>query len=173
MSVDSSWMKKIESIANEVAEREGCLLYDVEFVGTGKGRVLRIFIDRQDGNITIDHCSQVSKGLNEILDADEDLIPGGSYSLEVSTPGLDRSLKKPWHFQKVIGKKVYIKTQKPLESLGITDKKWKAAKTVEEVLNAADEAGIRFVVNDVEIKIPYAFIEKAKLVFDFNKSQKK
>ena len=173
MSVDPSWIKKIESIVNDVAEREGCLLYDVEFVGAGKGRVLRIFIDRNDGNVTIDDCSQVSKGLNEILDANEELIPGGSYSLEVSTPGLDRSLKKPWHFQKVIGKKIYIKTQKPLESLGITDKKWKAAKTVEDVLEAANDSGISFMIKDVEIKIPYSFIEKAKLVFDFNKIQKK
>ena len=173
MSADSSWMNKIENMAQQVAEQQGCLLYDIEFVGAGKGRVLRIFIDRQDGNVSIDDCSHVSKGLNELLDADEDLIPGGSYILEVSTPGLDRSLKKPWHFQKVIGKKVYIKTQKPLESIGVTDKKWKAAKTVEEILDSADESCIRFVVKDVEIEIPYSLIEKAKLVFEFNKNQKK
>lgn len=173
MSETPSWMEKVEKMAREVAAREGCLLYDLEFVGAGKGRTLRVFIDREDGNITIDDCSNVSKGLNELLDADEDLIPGGAYNLEVSTPGLDRTLKQPWHFQKAVGKKVYIKTSKALESVGVTDKKWKAAKTVEEVLESADESGIRFMVKDVEIKIPYSFIEKAKVVFEFTKGQKK
>lgn len=173
MSEIPSWMEKVENWASEVAAREGCMLYDIEFVGAGKGRTLRVFIDKEDGTISIDDCSNVSKGLNDFLDADEDLIPGGAYSLEVSTPGLDRTLKKPWHFQKAVGKKVYIKTSKALESVGVTDKKWKAAKTVEEVLESADEQGIRFVVKDVEIKIPYSVIDKAKVVFEFTKGQKK
>lgn len=173
MSDSPSWMVKVEKIAHEAATKEGCLLYDVEFVGIGKGRTLRLFIDKEDGSVGLDDCSNVSKALNEVLDADEDLIPGGAYSLEVSTPGLDRHLKQPWHFQRVIGKKVYIKTVKPLEAMGVGDKKWKAAKTVEEVLESADDQGIRFVVKDVEIRIPYAMIDKAKLVFEFNKGQKK
>ncbi|WP_374079591.1 ribosome maturation factor RimP [Bdellovibrio bacteriovorus] len=173
MSETPSWMEKVEAIANEVAAQEGVLIYDIEFVGLGKGRTLRIYIDKEDGSVSIDDCSNVSKGLNEFLDANEDLIPGGTYNLEVSTPGLDRVLRKPWHFQKAIGKKVYIKTSKALESAGVTDKKWKAAKTVEEVLESADEGGIRFVVKDVEIKIPYAMIDKAKVVFEMTKGQKK
>ncbi|KYG60361.1 ribosome maturation factor [Bdellovibrio bacteriovorus] len=173
MSQTPSWMDKVEKIANEVADREGCLLYDIEFVGVGKGRTLRVFIDKEDGNVSLDDCSNVSKGLNAILDTDEDIIPGGAYNLEVSTPGLDRHLNKPWHFQKVVGKKVYIKTSKALESVGVTDKKWKATKTVEQVLESADNEGVRFVVDNVEIKIPYALIDKAKLVFEFTKGQKK
>ncbi|WII71966.1 ribosome maturation factor RimP [Bdellovibrio sp. 22V] len=172
MSENPSWMEKVENMANEVATREGCFIYDIEFVGAGKGRTLRVFIDKEDGSISIDDCSNVSKGLNLLLDV-EDIIPGGAYNLEVSTPGLDRTLKKPWHFQKVVGKKVYIKTTKALESAGVTDKKWKAAKTVEQVLESADDSGIRFVVNDVEIKIPYAMIDKAKVVFEMTKGQKK
>ncbi|MEN0058429.1 MAG: ribosome maturation factor RimP [Bdellovibrio sp.] len=172
MSEKPSWMEKVEAMAQEAATRESCILYDVEFVGIGKGRTLRVFIDKEDGSISIDDCSNVSKDLNAQLDA-EDVIPGEAYSLEVSTPGLDRHLKQPWHFQKAVGKKIYIKTAKALESLGVTDKKWKAAKTVEHVLDAADEKSIRFVVNDIVIDIPYAMIEKAKVVFEFTKGQKK
>ncbi len=172
MSENPQWMEKLESLAQEIAVREGCVLYDMDFSGTGKNRTLRIFIDKETG-IGIDECSDVAKGINEVLDAQEDLVPGESYSLEVSSPGLDRHLKKPWHFEKVIGKKVFIKTSKSLESVGVTDKKWKSAKTVEEVLQSADAEGIRFVVKDVEFKIPYSLIEKAKLVFDLNKGQKK
>lgn len=173
MSEKPSWMDTVEKMASQAATEVGCLLYDLEFVGAGKGRTLRVFIDREDGNVTIDDCSNVSKGLNLLLDADEELIPGGAYNLEVSTPGLDRHLNKPWHFQKVVGKKVYIKTSKALESVGVTDKKWKSAKTVEQVLDAADESEIKFVVDDVEIKIPYGMIDKAKLVFEMTKGQKK
>jgi len=173
MSETPSWMEKVEKMAQEVASREGVYIYDIEFVGIGKGRTLRIFIDKEDGSVSIDDCANVSRGLNELLDADESLIPGDSYNLEVSTPGLDRVLRKPWHFQKAVGKKVYIKTSKALESAGVTDKKWKAAKTVEEVLESADEGGIRFVVKGVEINIPYAMIDKAKVVFEMTKGQKK
>lgn len=174
MSESPSWMAKVEKIANDVAAAQGCVLYDIEFVGMGKGRTLRLFIDREEeGAISIEDCTNVSRGLSEILDADEEMIPGGEYNLEVSTPGLDRHLKKPWHFKKAIGKKVYIKTTKALESVGVEDKKWKNAKTVEEVLESADEQGVRFVVKDVEIKIPYAMIDRAKLVFEYTKGQKK
>lgn len=173
MSEKPSWMDKVEKLAHEVATQEGCLLYDIEFVGMGKGRTLRLFVDREEeGAVTIDDCSNVSKGLNVFLD-EQDIIPGGPYNLEVSTPGLDRHLSKPWHFKKVVGKKVYIKTTKSLEAVGVTDKKWKSAKTVEQVLEAADEKGVRFVVDKVEIQIPYDLIDRAKLVFEFSKGQKK
>ncbi len=173
MSETPSWMDTVEKMASDVASEQACLLYDIEFVGAGKGRTLRLYIDKEDGNITIDDCSNVSKGLNALLEKDEDLIPGGAYHLEVSTPGLDRLLRKPWHFQKAVGKKVYIKTFKVLEDLGVTDKKWKAAKTVEHVLESADESGIGFIVDEVEIRIPYGMIDKAKIVFDFSKVLKK
>lgn len=173
MSEASSWMNKVEEVARDVAKAEGCYLYDIEFVGLGKGRTLRVFIDKEDGSVGLDDCAGVSRALNEILDTDENLVPGEAYNLEVSTPGLDRILRQPWHFQKVIGKKIYIKTTKALEAAGVTDKKWTAAKTVEDVLDSADEKGIRFVVKGVELNIPYSMIDKAKVVFEMTKGQKK
>ncbi|WP_413294334.1 ribosome maturation factor RimP [Bdellovibrio sp. HCB185ZH] len=174
MSERPSWLDKVEKIATDAAESQGCLLYDIEFVGMGKGRTLRLFIDKDDeGGISIEDCSNVSKALNDVLEKDEDIIPGAAYALEVSSPGLERHLVKPWHFQKAVGKKVYLKTSQSLESMGVTDKKWKAAKTVEEVIESADDQGVRFVVKDVEIKIPYGMIEKAKVLFEINKGQKK
>lgn len=174
MSGSPSWMVKLEEIAQKVVSEQGCLLYDLEFVGVGKGRTLRLFIDKEvEGAISIDDCSNVSRALNEILDADESLVPGEAYTMEVSTPGLERSLTKPWHFSKAVGKKIYLKTTKSLETLGVDDKKWKAAKTVEDVLQSADDEGIRFVIKDVEIRIPYDAIDRAKLVFEMTKGQKK
>lgn len=170
---EMAWMDELESIARDVAAQESCVLYDIEFVGFGKGRTLRLYIDKDDGSVGLDDCANVSRRLNEILDAQEDLVPGEAYSLEVSTPGLERHLRKPWHFQRAVGKKIYIKTSKSLESAGVEDKKWKTAKTVEEVLESADENGIRFVIKNVEIKIPYDMIDKAKMIFEMTKGQKK
>jgi ribosome maturation factor RimP len=174
MSEIQLWMEKIEEMASQAAIQEGCLLYDIEFVGAGKGRVLRLFIDKEEeGAISLEDCSNVSKALNVFLDANEDAIPGGAYTLEVSTPGLERHLTKPWHYKKAIGKKVYLKTTKSLESVGVEDKKWKAAKTVEDIIVSADEEGVGFAPGGVEFKIPYNIIDKAKVLFEMTKGQKK
>src|SRR5437868_1876988 len=94
-----SWMEKVEQMAQTVAAQAGCILYDIEFVGIGKGRTLRVYIDKEtpsaensgesgeDGKgAGIDDCSNVSRALDTLLD-ENDVIPGESYYLEVSTPG--------------------------------------------------------------------------------------
>lgn len=166
------WLEKIENLAQEVAKREGCYLYDLEFIGAGKGRTLRVYIDKDEGGIGIEDCSNVSKGLNLMLDT-EDIVPGGTYQLEVSTPGLDRHLKKQWHFEKAIGKKIWVKLNSALESVGVTDKKWKSTKQIEKVLSSCDAEGIGFDLDTIKVKIPFAKIEKAKLVYEIVKGKKK
>ncbi|HRO68496.1 MAG TPA: ribosome maturation factor RimP [Pseudobdellovibrionaceae bacterium] len=166
------WLPKVEQIAEQVCREQGCYLYDLEFVGTGKGRTLRVFVDK-DGGSGIEDCSNVSKGLNEQLDGDEDLIPGGPYNLEVSTPGLDRNLRKPWHFEKVVGKKVWLKAQVPFADVGATDPKWTKAKTVESVVASADGESVTFETKEGPLKVPFAVLEKARLVFEMKKHAKK
>lgn len=177
-----SWMDKVEKMAQEVATQAGCFLYDIEFVGVGKGRTLRLFIDKEiipatneneePKGVGIDDCSNVSRSLNELLDT-ADIIPGESYNLEVSTPGVDRPLRKAWHFEKAVGKKIWVKTQKAFESFGVEDKKWKAAKQIEDVLTAFDGENLNFRVKGVDVKIPLSAIEKSKVVFVLTKGQKK
>ena len=77
-----AWLEKVEKLAQEVAEREGCILYDVENSGSGKGRILRIYIDKE-GGVGIEDCSNVSKGLNLMLDV-EDIVPGAMYVCIIS-----------------------------------------------------------------------------------------
>lgn len=99
-------LEQIRSYAEEVASREGVLLYDLEF-RDGPGRVLRVFIDRESGGVSIEDCANVSRGLNLRLDV-EDILQG-AYDLEVSSPGLDRKLTQLWHFQKAVGQFVQLK----------------------------------------------------------------
>ena len=173
MSETNAWMTKLEAIVLDITAQESCVLYDIEFVGIGKGRTLRLFIDKEDGSVGLDDCANVSRKLNEVLEAQEDLVPGEAYTLEVSTPGMERHLRKPWHFQKAVGKRVYVKCTKAFSETGVEDKKWKAGKTVEDVLESADDNGIRFVVKGVELNIPYSMIDKAKVIFEMTKGQKK
>lgn len=165
-----AWLQKVEEIAAKVAEAEGCVLYDIEFTGIGKGRTLCVYIDKTEG-IGIDECSRVSQGLDAAIA--DDLIPGEAYNLEVSSPGLDRKLTKAWHYSAAVGKKISLKTLKPLEEAGIEEKRWKAAKTVEGVISQADEQSVYVKVKEGDLKIPIAMIEKAKLVFEMTKGQKK
>lgn len=168
-----TWMTKVEAIATQIAEREACILYNIEFTGLGKGRTLCIYIDTDKSEgVGIDECTRVSNGLTEVLDAD-DIVPGGEYALEVSSPGLERVLNKPWHYSRAVGKTIYIKTTKPLEAVGIEEKRWKAAKTVEGKILSADDSAVMVLVKEGELKIPFNIIEKAKLVFEVTKGQKK
>lgn len=167
-----AWLEKVEKIAQEIAEREGCLLYDIEHTGAGKGRILRVFIDKENG-VGIEDCSNVSKGLNLRLDV-EDIVPGSMYNLEVSTPGLDRHLRKPWHFQKAVGKKIFVQLNKSLGSLNATeDKGMISMKKFEEVLQSADDESLVFNIRSHDIKIPMSAVEKAKMVFEYKVNSKK
>lgn len=177
-----SWMDRVEKMAQEVAAQEGCILYDIEFVGIGKGRTLRLFIDKEvckgtvEGDeptgVSIDDCSRVSRALDTLLD-EQDVIPGEAYYLEVSTPGLDRWLRRPWHFEKAVGRKIWVKTSGTFENYGVADKKLKNAKQIEDVLRAFDGQKLSFQVKDMEVSIPLSAIEKSKIVFELTKGQKK
>jgi ribosome maturation factor RimP len=167
-----SWMSKVQELAKQVAERESCILYDLEFVGAGKGRTLRVYIDKESGPVGIDDCSNVSNGLNLLLDV-EDIVPGGAYQLEVSTPGLERHLKVPWHFEKVVGKKISVRTRQNFAQYGVSDKRWMFAKSIEATLASLESDSLVFQENGVELKIPVSGVEKAKLVFEIVKGQKK
>lgn len=160
-------LKKIEDLANQVASREGCKIYDIEFSGGAQGRTLRVFIDKDlEGGASVDDCANVSKGLNLLLDVD-DVIPGGRYNLEISTPGVERPLKKKWHYESSIGKKIWIRVNRSLESFGVQNKKFSSAKQLTENLKGCSDQGIHFELENESIEIPFTAIEKAHVVFEF------
>ncbi len=103
--------KKTEEFILPILERLGFELWDVEYVKEGKEHYLRAYIDKE-GGITINDCVAVSREMNEILDR-EDYIPE-EYIFEVSSPGLDRPLKKDRDFSRSIGKRVEIHTYRAL-----------------------------------------------------------
>jgi len=105
---------KIRAIAGRVGESEGIEIVDVQLLGGGRARILRIFIDKPDG-VTHGDCENISQQVGTILDA-EDVIPGGSYTLEVSSPGVERRLAKPQDFERFVGRKIKVVLREPVEN---------------------------------------------------------
>src|SRR6266446_2305281 len=113
--------QKVREIADRVAASGGLEIADIEFHGAGKHCMLRVFIDRPgaipshdhpDG-VTHEHCANFSREFGTILDV-EDVMPGGSYLLEVSSPGLDRKLSRPADFERFTGSRVKVMTRQPV-----------------------------------------------------------
>jgi ribosome maturation factor RimP len=105
-------LEHIQQIAGRVAGTHGVELVDVELRGGGKARMLRVTIDKPEG-VTHEDCANVSRELSTILDV-EDAVPGGSYTLEVSSPGLERKLVKPEDFRRFLGERVKLMTREPV-----------------------------------------------------------
>lgn len=109
MSIREDYEKKTEEILQPIAEANGVKIYDVEYVKEGSDYYLRAYIDKE-GGVNIDDCEVVSRALSDVLDA-EDFIDE-AYILEVSSPGLGRTLKKDRHFEYCLGEEVELKLYK-------------------------------------------------------------
>ena len=104
-------LEKVRQIAGPLAAQDGLELVDVELGGAGGHQVLRVFIDKA-GGVSLDDCTSVSRSVSAALDVEDPL--DGTYDLEVSSPGLDRPLRTPEHFEKFKGQKVRVRTFGPV-----------------------------------------------------------
>lgn len=130
-------------------------LVGVECVGGGKHTVLRIYIDKP-GGITIDDIANISRQISVIFDVEEPI--SGHYTLEVSSPGLQRPLFTPAHFKAQVGQQITVKTSHALGN----------RQNFKGVLIKADDAGIELEVDSETISLQYSDIDKAKLNPDIN-----
>ena len=112
MSKRENYEARTEQLLTPIAERHGVEIYDVEYVKEGSEWYLRAFIDKPEG-VTINDCENVSRALSDALDM-EDFI-ADAYILEVSSPGLGRTLKKDRHLEKSLGAEGEVKTYKPID----------------------------------------------------------
>lgn len=99
------------AIAEPIALDLGLELVDVELRREGRGNVLRLLIDRSGGGVSLDDLTAASRQISHALDVRDDAVPG-TYTLEVSSPGINRPLTRPGHFETFLGKKVYVQTRK-------------------------------------------------------------
>ena len=153
MSKRETYETRTEQLLMPIVEKYGVEIYDVEYVKEGSDWYLRAYIDKPEG-VNINDCENVSRALSDVLDA-EDYIED-AYILEVSSPGLGRTLKKDRHLEKSLGEEVEIRTYKPIdkqkEFSGILKAYDKDTVTIEEdseerVFARADIALIRLALD--------------------------
>lgn len=106
-------LEHIREVVGRVAADLGLEVVEIDLRGGGKARMLRVVIDRLPGGVTHEDCANLSREAGTILDV-EDAVQGGSYTLEVSSPGLDRKLGKAADFERFTGSRVKLMTREPI-----------------------------------------------------------
>lgn len=150
----SATAEKIRAIAKQAAESKGLEFVHSEISGTKRSPVLRIFVDKT-GGITVDDLGGLSRDIEAVLDAD-DLI-SSAYTLEVSSPGLERELYSLDDFRKFVGRKARLKTSAEIDG----------RKSFKGVIEAVEGDEITFDDRSIgQVKISYTVVAKANLVYD-------
>ena len=157
---DTNTLKKVERLIVPIVSDLQLDLYDLEF----RGGTLRVTIDRPAGveeGLDLEAIALASRLIGRELDHDDPM--GGHYTLEVTSPGLERSLRIPAHFQKSIGKTVALR----LRDI-VTPDGQRSERRLQGVLVAADDQSVTIQLNDAaltERNVPYDKIDRAKTVF--------
>ena len=151
-----SALDEVRHLADAVARRHSVRVWDVEIEGHARASVVRVYVDA-DGGVDLDIVERVSEELSRALDL-ADPIPG-RYTLEVSSPGLERNLKSPEHFARSVGSKVVVKTKERL----VGD-----SHRIDGALLAADEGTVRIRTQGDEVDVAYEDIKTARTVFEWN-----
>ena len=151
-----SLLERVTAIAERAARREGLEVWDVEVAGAGRGRVVRIYLDKP-GGVTLDDCELISQQVGTVLDV-EDVIPDQHYHLEVSSPGIERRLLKPEHFARYKGEKVRLALREPVDNR----RRW------EGTLNGVEDGMILVdVTGGAPLRLRMEQIDKANLKFEW------
>ena len=156
----------IRGIVERVAASSGLEVVEVELRGGGKSRMLRITIDKP-GGVTHEDCANLSREAGTVLDV-EDAVPGGSYTLEVSSPGLDRRLVRPADYERFVGSRVKLTTYEPVDGSRHFEGRLESAsdgRITVDVTSSAKHKKDQPAPKKIELDL--ANVEKANLVPEF------
>ena len=143
----ASAAERVYSLIKETVELQGVKLWDVRFLKEGASWYLRVFIDKEDG-ITIDDCTNVSHAIDPIIDEADPIDK--AYYLEVCSPGIERELTRPFHYESFVGEKIKVKLYKAIDG----------KKEFIGILKSADET-IVLETDDNELAFEFKDISKA------------
>ncbi|HEY2844463.1 MAG TPA: ribosome maturation factor RimP [Bryobacteraceae bacterium] len=149
-------IEKVQQITERVAGDAGLEVVDVQILGGGGSRLVRIFIDKPEG-VTHADCEHISQHVGTTLDV-EDVIPGGRYTLEVSSPGVERKIARPQEFERFVGRKVKVVLRQPVEN----QRHWVGAlrNFAEGIITLEPSPG-------KSVQFPLELVEKANLKFEW------
>lgn len=146
--------KLVESMAAPIAEERGLRIYDVEYKKEGPDWFLRVFLYGENG-IGIEDCEAVSRALSDVLDAEDPIAD--AYCLEVSSPGLERELRRDWHFETALGEMTEIRFYAPQDG----------KKSITGILRAYDKESITIETEDgAARRFETGQVAKVRTVFD-------
>lgn len=154
MSTQNETMNKINNTASSLCEAEGMEFVHAEFLSLGGRRILRVYIDKE-GGVSLEDCTLVSRQLGDMLDIL--LENSGAYTLEVSSPGLDRPLAKESDFVRFAGQKARIKVKTLIND----------QKTFTGTIHGIEEGRVILETVKGPVQIPQANISTARLVYEF------
>lgn len=149
-------VSEVSALAEGLVGEYSMEVVDVEFKFEGRRWVLRVYIDKE-GGVTVDDCVSVSRELGHLIEA-KDIIDC-QYVLEVSSPGLDRPLKKERDFIRSVGKMVRLKTSRPIN---------KRRNFTGRLTNVSEGIISLLVDNDNLVQLPLEEIDKARLEYEFS-----
>ena len=158
---------RLREIAERVASTSGLEVVEVELRGAGKARMLRVFLDKPEG-VTHEDCASFSREFGTIVDVEE-AVPGASYTLEVSSPGLDRKLHRARDYERFTGSRVKLMTRNPVHGNRHFEGRLKSFKDGRLTLDLSEVRKKKRPTGDVpdKIEIELANVEKANLVPEF------
>jgi ribosome maturation factor RimP len=163
--VTQTVVARIQEIAEKVASADGLEVVEVEVKGSGRNQMLRIYIDKPEG-VTHADCEHVSSKVGESLDA-EDLLPG-HYTLEVSSPGVERKLKKWKDFERFQGQRVKVVLREPLTQSDANRGPKPGVKHFEGILKSAQDGTVTLELPGGEpVEFPFEQVDRANLKFDW------
>ena len=155
----TSVVDRLTAVVEPYVEAEGIELDDLEIVGTAPGVVVRVTLDAAEP-LGVDRLADVSRRLSRLLDQEDPIST--AYTLEVSSPGLERKLRRPRHYEKSIGRDVKVKTKADIDG----------ERNHRGALVEADENGFVVDVDGSERKIAYGDVVTARTVFVWEKAAK-
>ncbi len=155
--VNEKTAERAWKLLEPILVRDGYEIVEVEWAREAGGWVLRLYIDRS-GGVTIDDCQAVSRTVDPVLEV-EDLVEG-AYHLEVSSPGLDRPLRRPADFARFAGQRVKVRTHLPVETGSGPRRNWSG------ILRGFSDGMVEIDVDGRLHRIPHDQIAKAHLEYD-------
>ena len=153
-------LEEVRDLAEAVARRRDLTLWDVELAGQPGRQIVRVFIEGTDG-VDLDTVAEVSEEISRGLDLRDPIA--GRYTLEVSSPGLERNLKTREHFAASVGREVVVKT---------TEKLVGDSHRIEGTIAGIEGNGLELTVEDEVVAVPLDRIKSARTVFEWEKASK-
>jgi ribosome maturation factor RimP len=153
---NSGLVQKLTEAGEQAAAGTGIEIAEVEVRGAGKSRLVRVYIDKP-GGVTHGDCELISERLSKRLD-EEDVMPDGAYTLEVSSPGVERKLTRPRDFERVVGQKIKLLVREPIQ--GQSRLEGKLADFAEGTLQVETAPGHT-------VAVPLDRVQRANLKFEW------